>query len=165
MPNTTVSGIVAPSGAPEKYAAPTTGVLDTSFMIVTYPLMVPLVPTIVTVALRNNAEWQDQNPSFTTPAKLPAGQTSSVPAYAAPPAGGGTANPPAGELVHATGCTAGAPGTWTPGGCQIPVSIVDAPRPTVLTNWTVGQYIVLRGGGTANEINWNGTAYVAGRHA
>lgn len=165
MPNTTVSGIVSPTGPPERYFPPTTGVLDTSYFIVNYAAMVSLVPTIVTQALRNNAEFQDQFPSFATPPKLPPGQTSSVPAYAAPPSGGGINNPPAGELVHATGCTAGIPGSWTPGGCQIPVSIVDAPKPTVLTNWTVGQYIVLRGGGTANEINWNGTAWVAGRHA
>lgn len=165
MPNTTVSGIVAPSGAPEKYVAPTTGVLDQSFMIVTYPLMVPLIPTIVPVNLRNNAEWQDANTGFTTPIKLPPGQTTSVPAYAAPPAGGGVNNPPAGELVHATGCTAGAPGAWQPPGCQTPISIQDAPKPTVLTNWTAGQYIVLRGGGAANEINWNGTTWLAGRHA
>lgn len=62
----------------------------------------------------------------------------------------------------ATGATAGTPGAWTPANCVVPARIADAPAPTVATNWTAGQYILLQGG---VEINWNGTAWVAGRHA
>lgn len=163
MPNTTVSGIVSPTGPPERYFPPATGVLDTSYFIVNYAAMVPLVPTPITQAQRNDAEWQDQNPSFSTPAKLPPGQTTSVPAYAAPPAGGGTAGPPAGELNKATSATAGSPGVWTPPGSVAPNGTLDAPQPTPITNWGAGQYILCRDGKT--EINWTVNKWVAGRHA
>lgn len=162
MPNTTVSGIVAPSGPPEKYVAPTTGVLDQSFMIVTFPLMVPLIPTIVPIAQRNNAEWQDANSSFVTPPYRPPGQTASVPAYAAPPAGGGVNNPPAGEVAKATGASSGIPGAWIPSGVTAPNSLLDAPPATnPATNWPATNYIVCR---DKSEIYWNGTKWLPGRH-
>jgi hypothetical protein len=161
MPNTTVSGIVSPTGPPERYFPPATGVLDTSYFIVTYPLMVPLIPTIVPLALRNNAEWQDQNPSFATPAKLPPGQTSSVPAYAAPPAAGGINNPPNGEVAKATGASSGTPGAWIPSGITAPYSILDAPAATnPATAWPTLNYIVCR---DKSEISWNGTKWLPGR--
>ena len=165
MPNTTVSGIVSPTGPPERYFPPNSGQFDASFCIISYTQMVTYVPTIVTQALRNNAEWQDQNPSFATPPKLPPGQTTSVPAYAAPPAGGGVNNPPNGELKPATSATAGAPGTWTPAQSVPPNGTLDAPAPTPATNWTTGQYMVCRDGKT--EITWMGptTKWVSGRHA
>lgn len=166
MPNTTVSGIVAPpNSSPERYFPPTSGVIDASFFIVTYPLMVPLIPTIVPIAQRNNAEWQDANSSFATPPKLPPGQTSSAPAYSAPATGGGVPAAPNGEIKPATSATAGSPGTWTPGGTTAPYGTLDAPPPTPSTNWTTGQYILCRDGKT--EITWMGptTKWVAGRHA
>lgn len=165
MPNTTVSGIVSPTGPPERYFPPSSGILDASFYIVTYPLMVPLIPTIVPIAQRNDAEWQDANSSFATPPKLPPGQTTSVPAYAAPPATGGINNAPNGELKAATSATAGSPGAWTPAQSVAPNGTLDAPAPTPATNWTAGQYMVCRDGKT--EITWMGptTKWVAGRHA
>lgn len=63
---------------------------------------------------------------------------------------------------EATGATAGTPGAWLPANCIRPARIADAPPPTVATAWTAGQYILLA---DASEINWNGTAWVAGRHA
>jgi len=162
MPNTTVSGIAASSGTPERYVAPTTGVLDTSFMIVTYALMVPLTPVPVVVALRNNAEFSDQNPSFVTPPKYPPGQTVSVPAYAAPPASGGINNPPNGEVAKATGASSGIPGAWIPSGVTAPYNLLAAPPATnPATNWPATNYIVCR---DASEIYWNGTKWLAGRH-
>ena len=71
----------------------------------------------------------------------------------------------AAKNAPATGATAGAPGAWTPSGCVVPARIADAPAPTVATAWTAGQYILLQGTGAAAEINWSGTAWVAGRHA
>ena len=163
MPNTTVSGIVAASGQPERYVPASNGVIDTSFYNVNYNTMATYVPTIVPPAQRNDAEWQDANGSFATPPKLPPGQTSSVPAYAAPPPAGGTVAPPAGEVKYATSATAGTPGSWTPPGSVAPNGTADAPQPTPITNWGAGQYIVCRDGKT--EINWTVNRWVAGRHA
>lgn len=162
MPNTTVSGIVSPTGPPERYFPPANGVLDTSYFNVAYPAMVPLVPTIVPVEKRNDAEWQDQNPSFATPSKYPPGQSAVSPAYAAPPPAGGTATPPAGEVVKATGASSGTPGAWIPSGVTAPYSMLDAPAATnPATDWPATNYIVCR---DKSEIHWNGTKWVAGRH-
>jgi hypothetical protein len=74
--------------------------------------------------------------------------------------------------VHATGATAGTPGSWTPAGSDPPNTVAElqAGAPLVITaspgtNWTVGQYIATSTAGSAGEANWNGTAWVAGRHA
>ena len=74
--------------------------------------------------------------------------------------------------VHATGVTAGTPGVWAPAGSDRPNTVADLIAgvplpitPTPATNWTVGQYVVTETAGSAGEANWNGTAWVAGRHA
>jgi hypothetical protein len=74
--------------------------------------------------------------------------------------------------VHATGANAGVPGAWTPAGSDPPNSVADlqAGVPLVIvanpaTNWTVGQYVATSTAGSTGEANWNGTAWVAGRHA
>jgi hypothetical protein len=73
--------------------------------------------------------------------------------------------------VHATGCTAGAPGAWTPAGSDPPNSVAQlqaqfplgiTPNPS--SNWTVGQYVATETTGATGEAYWNGTAFVAGRH-
>lgn len=69
-------------------------------------------------------------------------------------------------IVHSTGATAGAPGTWTPAGSTPPANVtaliagvpnVVAANPT--TAWTVGQYVAT---GDAAQAHWSGTAWVAG---
>lgn len=65
--------------------------------------------------------------------------------------------------VAATGAVAGAPGYYTPSGAQIPANL--AALASVVANpaatWATGQYVV-----TADMLanNWNGTAWVAGKH-
>jgi hypothetical protein len=67
-----------------------------------------------------------------------------------------------GQIV-ATGATAGLPGTFTPAGATPPaniaamVGIVASPA----TNWTIGQHVEM---GNGSDVNWNGTAWVAGIH-
>jgi hypothetical protein len=65
--------------------------------------------------------------------------------------------------VAATGATAGAPGYFTPTGAQVPANlaalagVVAAPA----ANWAAGQYVI-----TADLLaaNWNGSAWVVGKH-
>lgn len=65
----------------------------------------------------------------------------------------------------ATGATAGTPGTWTPANSYGPLTVAAMTGITASpgTNWTTGQYMLLRDGVTTT--NWNGTAWVAGIHA
>jgi hypothetical protein len=71
----------------------------------------------------------------------------------------------------ATGATAGIPGTWTPAGSAPPASVtaLQSAAPAIVatpaTNWTTGQYVQTGTAGAAGEAYWNGTAWVAGRHA
>jgi len=80
----------------------------------------------------------------------------------APPAAAGAA-----QLgVPATTAVAGIPATFTPTNSYPPLNLAGAiALPLVAspaTNWTSGQYAVMRDG---SKINWNGTAWVAGIHA
>lgn len=65
----------------------------------------------------------------------------------------------------ATGATAGTPGTFTPANSYGPLTVAAMTGITASpgTNWTTGQYMLLRDGVTT--ANWNGTAWVAGIHA
>lgn len=64
---------------------------------------------------------------------------------------------------NATGATAGAPGTWTPSGTDVPVDlaqvIADAITPTPTTAWVNGNRVVTT---SAAPVHWNGLAWVAG---
>lgn len=64
----------------------------------------------------------------------------------------------------ATGATAGTPGTYTPANSYGPATFatIGALTASPNTNWTTGQYIVLRDGTFAN---WTGTVWAAGIHA
>ena len=70
----------------------------------------------------------------------------------------------------ATGAFAGSPGTWSPVGATPPATATAAntagvdPLPTTAA-WTTGQYVQGSTAGAGGEMNWNGTAWVAGRHA
>jgi hypothetical protein len=63
--------------------------------------------------------------------------------------------------VPATSATAGTPGSYLPANSYAPADITDAAGLTAdpTTDWTTGQYVVLRDG---SSMNWNGTAWVAG---
>ena len=65
--------------------------------------------------------------------------------------------------VAATGATAGAPGYFTPSGASVPANLAALSGVTAnpATNWTVGQYVI-----TADLLanNWNGSAWVTGKH-
>jgi hypothetical protein len=65
--------------------------------------------------------------------------------------------------VTATGAVAGAPGYYTPSGATVPANLAALAGVTAspATNWAAGQYIV-----TADLLanNWNGSAWVAGKH-
>ena len=65
--------------------------------------------------------------------------------------------------VAATGATAGAPGYFTPSGANSPANLAAMTGITAspVTNWSPGQYVIL---GDLTAANWNGTAYVAGKH-
>lgn len=69
-------------------------------------------------------------------------------------------------VVPSTGATAGAPGTWTPAGSTPPADAAAATAAGIVANpatdWTVGQYVQGSTAGTAGQMNWNGTAWVAG---
>jgi hypothetical protein len=78
--------------------------------------------------------------------------------------GGGT--PP---VVHATGATAGIPGTWTPAGSTPPATVaaLQAGTPntvtaTPATAWTAGQYVQTATTGAAGRATWSGTGWVGG---
>jgi hypothetical protein len=65
--------------------------------------------------------------------------------------------------VTATGATAGAPGYYTPSGANVPANLAALTGITAnpATNWAAGQYVIL---GDLTGANWNGTAWVAGKH-
>lgn len=67
-----------------------------------------------------------------------------------------------GEKV--TGATAGTPGSFTPGGGDIPNTIQQlrawGVTPSPATAWTIGQRVQLGDGAFAH---WNGTAWIAGQ--
>jgi len=69
----------------------------------------------------------------------------------------------------ATGATAGTPGVWTPTGATPPANAAAATTAAIVatpaTAWTVGQYVQGSTAGAGGEMNWSGTAWVAGRHA
>jgi hypothetical protein len=73
-------------------------------------------------------------------------------------AGGGSA--------QATGASAGAPGTWTPGGSTPPADVPTLQSSGVVaspgTAWTTGEYVQTGTAGTAGEAHWDGSAWVAG---
>ena len=66
--------------------------------------------------------------------------------------------------VAATGATAGAPGYFTPSGAATPANLaaLSGIGANPATNWATGQYVI-----TADLLanNWNGSAWVAGKHA
>jgi hypothetical protein len=71
--------------------------------------------------------------------------------------------------VHATGATAGLPGSFTPAGSDLPNSVADliagVPNAVVaspLTAWTVGQYVQTATSGVPGQAHWSGTAWVTG---
>lgn len=66
--------------------------------------------------------------------------------------------------VPATSAVAGTPGSYLPANSYGPKNLAGATGLTAspATNWTTGQYVVLRDG---SNMNWNGTAWVAGIHA
>ena len=67
-----------------------------------------------------------------------------------------------------TGATAGTPGTWTPGGSNVPNSVADlqgalpAIAATPNTAWTTGQYVQTETVGVPGQAHWDGSAWVAG---
>lgn len=77
--------------------------------------------------------------------------------------GGGT------PVVHATGATAGIPGTWTPAGSTPPATVAalqaGTPNPVVAspaTAWTAGQFVQTATVGTGGRATWTGTNWVGG---
>jgi hypothetical protein len=66
--------------------------------------------------------------------------------------------------VPATSLVAGTPGSSLPSNSYPPASFATIGSITAspATNWTSGQYVVMRNG---DKANWNGTAWVAGIHA
>ncbi len=75
-------------------------------------------------------------------------------------------------IVHATGATAGIPGTWTPAGSTPPATVADliagTPNAVVAsptTAWTAGQYVQTGTIGTTGRAHWDGTAWVTGAAA
>jgi hypothetical protein len=67
----------------------------------------------------------------------------------------------------ATGATAGTPGTWTPSGSTPPANAAGATSSGVVaspaTAWTTGQYVQGSTAGSAGEMHWSSSAWVAGR--
>lgn len=67
----------------------------------------------------------------------------------------------------ATGATAGTPGAFTPPGSTAPVDAADAAAAGIVANpntaWTVGQWVQGSTLGTAGEMHWDGSAWVAGK--
>jgi len=65
--------------------------------------------------------------------------------------------------VTATGATAGTPGFYTPSGATVPANLaaLSSVTATPATTWAAGQYVI-----TSDLLaaNWNGTAWVAGKH-
>jgi hypothetical protein len=65
--------------------------------------------------------------------------------------------------VTATGATAGAPGYFTPTGATVPANLAALTGLTAspTSTWAAGQYVI-----TADLLanNWNGSAWVAGKH-
>lgn len=63
--------------------------------------------------------------------------------------------------VPATSAVAGTPGSYLPTNSYAPANLAGATGLTAspTTDWTIGQHVVLRDG---SNMNWNGTAWVAG---
>jgi hypothetical protein len=74
--------------------------------------------------------------------------------------------PDSGGSTFSSGATAGAPGSWTPGGTTPPANASDATSKSIVasptTAWTTGQYVQGSTAGTGGQMHWNGTAWVAG---
>lgn len=68
---------------------------------------------------------------------------------------------PLGDVVAATGATAGTPGSFTPTGSQAPADFAGLSTVTAspTTAWTTGEYVELRDG---SDAFWDGTAWQAG---
>ena len=67
-----------------------------------------------------------------------------------------------GGTVHPTGCVAGAPGHFTPAGCDVPDNLAELRACGALGQtaaWTTGQYVPLDPVGSAY---WDGTAWQLG---
>jgi hypothetical protein len=68
-----------------------------------------------------------------------------------------------GTAVPATTASAGTPGQFSPAGCTVPANLAGLSGVTAspTATWGAGQYVV-----TADLLaaNWNGTAWVAGKH-
>ena len=64
--------------------------------------------------------------------------------------------------IPATGATSGAPGTYSPAGCDVPANVagLSAVTASPTTAWAVGQYVI-----TADLLaaHWTGTAWAAGK--
>jgi hypothetical protein len=73
--------------------------------------------------------------------------------------------PPTVDLgaIAATGAVAGIPGYFTPPGCVTPANLAALSGVTAspTTNWAAGQYVILA---DLTAANWNGSAWVAGKH-
>jgi len=69
-------------------------------------------------------------------------------------------------LVPATTAVAGTPGHWQPSGSTPPADAAAATLAAItaqpVTAWTVNQYVQGTTSGTAGQMHWNGTAWVAG---
>ena len=72
---------------------------------------------------------------------------------------------PSAPPAAATGATAGVPGSWTPSGSTPPANAAGATTAGVTANpttaWTTGQYVQGSTAGTAGEMHWDGSAWVA----
>lgn len=84
---------------------------------------------------------------------------SNPPVHGSLPDAGGTTN-------FSTGATAGAPGSWTPGGSTPPANSSDATSKGVVasptTAWTTGEYVQGSTVGSAGQMHWSGTAWASG---
>jgi len=67
--------------------------------------------------------------------------------------------------VDATGANSGTPGTWTPSGSVPPADAAAATNITANPSsaWLTGEYVQGSTAGTAGEMHWDGTAWVAGK--
>jgi hypothetical protein len=72
---------------------------------------------------------------------------------------------PAWPVPHASGATAGTPGTWTPPGSTPPATAAQAAGVVAspATAWTVGQYVQGATAGAPGEMTWTGSAWVGGK--
>lgn len=77
--------------------------------------------------------------------------------------GGDTGSSPA------TGATSGTPGTWTPGGSDVPADVPALQGSGITaspnTAWATGEYVQTLTAGPSGQAYWDGTAWVAGTAA